>query len=150
MVDLDSLVHVEVDNGEVPVAESPEEVLRTLGNPLAVDDEADFEAGDIDAGSRETAFLGAHVPGEVEVAAVAEAVHGSVLLEDVVVAGNLARIAIDELTEACVVGRLVAECRLVCHGFSDCLDVFIGTVHVVVQVVLVQKPVAVGVDDDVA
>ena len=142
-------VYTEIDNGQVPVTESPEEVLRALGNPLAIDDEADFETGDIDSGTRKAAVLGAHVPSEVEVAVVAEAVYGSVLLEDVVVTGDMAYIAIDELTEASVVGRLVAKCRLVCHGFGDSLDIVLGAVHVVVQVVLGQKAVVVSIDDNV-
>ena len=132
------------------MAESPEEVLGALGNLLAVDDEADFEAGDIDAGTGEASVLGAHVPGEVEVPVVAEAVHGAVRLEDIVVAGDLACVAIDELTEAGVVGRLVAESSPVGHGFGDGLDVFGRTVDVVVQVVLGQEAVIVGIDDDIA
>lgn len=132
------------------VADAPEEVLRTLGDAFAVHDKADFEAGDVNASTYEALFLVAGVPGKEQVSFVSEAVDGTVRLEDIVVAGDSTFVVVDEMPETGIIDSLVAEFRLVCHGFSDCLDVFIGTVHVVVQVVLVQKPVAVGVDDDVA
>ena len=47
-------------------------------------------------------------------------------------------VAVDEMSEARVINRLVTEFGLVGHGFGDGLDVFGGTMRVVVQVVLVQ------------
>ena len=138
LVDLDSLVHVEVDNGEVPVAESPEEVLCALGDSLAVHDEADFKAGYVHACADEAALFRAHVPGEIEVVFVSEAVLGAIRLENIVVTGNLTIVAVDEMSEARVINRLVAEFGFVGHGFGDGLDVFGCTVRVVVQVVFVQ------------
>ena len=90
------------------MAESPEEVLRALGDSLAVHDEADFEAGDVDSGTCEAALMGTHVPGEVEVAFVPEAVLGAVRLEDVVVAGDFSFVAVHELSETGELNRLVA------------------------------------------
>ena len=132
------------------MAESPEEVLRAFRDPLAVYDELDFQAGDVDTRTGEASVLGAHVPGEVEVAFVSKAVLGAVRLEDVVVAGDLAPVAVHELSETGEVNRLVAEGGLVGHGFGDGLDIVIGAVHVVVQVVFVQELIVVSVDDDFA
>ena len=82
------------------MAESQDEVLRALGDLLAVYDEADFETGDVDAGSDESTLLGTHVPGEEEVTFVSEAVGGAFCLENLVIAGDSSFVLVDVVAEA--------------------------------------------------
>ena len=94
------LVQVDIDDRDVAMAKSPEEILSAFRYFLAVYHEADFEAGDIDASTDEPAFFGTRVPGEVEMPVVSDAVLGSVCLENIVRACDSAFIVVDEVTQA--------------------------------------------------
>ena len=131
------------------MADSCKEVLRTLGDPLAVHDEANFEAGDVNAGANESALRIAGVPSEEKVSFVSEAVFSAIGLENVIVTGDSTFVIVDEMPKTGVINCLVAELCLVGHGFGDGLDVFGCSLHVIVQVVLVQEFVSDCVENNV-